>query len=202
MIYWGIKSKNNKLKAICSRNDFMEHSESCKDIVTHLQRLKENNAVYNETNCKVKLQNHEDKLIRMGNKLEQKHGLVNNLYLSPEQKGYVDEMPESPVFNLDAALPSRTEEIVRSKAEAFKKTVLKKLFEPPVEVFSVFSGARKAKEPFAECTNPLDLPQVKALLKSEESNQAEVNALILSSTSPENHLLLQRYFGQSKHIAQ
>lgn len=56
ILYCGIKTKNSKSVPIKDRQDFLERSEACSNIVTHLQDMKQNKKIINADSCKIELE--------------------------------------------------------------------------------------------------------------------------------------------------
>ena len=57
VLFCGIKTKNSKSVPIKDRQDFLERSNACSDIVTNLQDLKQNKEIISQDKCKIELEN-------------------------------------------------------------------------------------------------------------------------------------------------
>ena len=93
-----------------------------------------------ETQCKVRIQAHEEHLQELGDEFGKKFRALSNLDITTQEQIYLDELKGVPTYCYDPNIPERTEHLVSFQAEAYRKSILNAVFEEPQLVESVFAG--------------------------------------------------------------
>ena len=79
ILYCGVKTKNSQGVAIESRQEYLDRSVSCMNIVSNLQQLKQNKGVVTKETCKIQLEEHKQWFKKMSAKMQEKHHVISDV---------------------------------------------------------------------------------------------------------------------------
>ena len=94
VLFCGIKTKNSTNVPVQDRNDFLERSNACSSIVTHLQDMKQNKKLINADSCKIELETLVQDYKRKKMKSIKGTGVLNDLSNTAEWDAYIASNPD------------------------------------------------------------------------------------------------------------